>query len=73
MDDAKQIGKISAVGFSNNVSITVNYNGDPSAKLILLDNGNVAINYSVGAGETEYAEYSINNKKLAKELTDKYN
>lgn len=74
VDNATEVGKMpEGIGFINNVTISVNYNADPSAKIIILGNGNVAINYSLGAGETGYAEYSIENKKLASELTNKYN
>ena len=66
------VGKMPAVGFLTNVTITVNYKGDPSAKIIILDNGNVAINFGVGAGESGYAEYKITNKNLSNELTNKY-
>lgn len=74
VDAAVYVGKISQeIGFINNVTIEVNYNSDPSVKIIILNSGNLAINYGVGAGESGYAEYSITNKKLAAELTEKYN
>ena len=73
VDDVKEVGKVpEGIGFMFNVEITINYYGDPSTNIIILDNGNVAINKAVGVGETSYAEYEISNKNLAVELTNKY-
>ena len=73
IDSAVLVKKIAdGVGFTGNTTITINYNGDPSTKIILLNNGNIAMNLAVGAGENGYAEYSINNKKLEEELINKY-
>ena len=73
VDDAKEVGKVpEGIGFMFNVVITINYDGDPSTNIIILDNGNIAINKAVGVGETSYAEYEISNKNLAVEITDKY-
>lgn len=73
IDSAVLVKKIDdGVGFTGNTTITINYNGDPSTKIILLNNGNIAMNLAVGAGENGYAEYSINNKKLEEELINKY-
>ena len=73
VDDKEEVGKVpDEIGFISNVTITINYEGDPSTKIIILSNGNVAINSAVGAGETGYGEYKIENKNLASELTNKY-
>lgn len=73
VDDVKDVGKVpEGIDFMFNVEITVNYDGDPSTNIIILDNGNVAINKAVGVGETSYVEYEISNKNLAVELTNKY-
>lgn len=73
IDGAVFVKKIAdGVGFTGNTSITINYNGDPSTKIILLNSGNMAMNLAIGAGESGYAEYSINNKKFEEELINKY-
>lgn len=73
VDDIKEVGKVpEGIGFMFNVTIKVNYNGDPSTNIVILDNGNIAINKAVGVGETGYGEYEISNKSLATQLTDKY-
>lgn len=73
VDDTKEIGKVpEGIGFMFNVVITINYNGDPSTDIVLLDNGNIAINKAVGVGETGYTEHEIQNKTLASELINKY-
>lgn len=73
VDDIKEVGKVpEGIGFAFNVTIRINYDGDPSTAIIILDNGNIAINKAVGVGETGYVEYEINNKNLATQLTDKY-
>lgn len=73
IDDYEEIGKIpEGIGFESNIAITINYEGDPSTSIIILDNGNLVINFAVGVGETGPAEYKIENKNLASELTNKY-
>jgi len=73
VDNVKEIGALpSGIGFVSNVVITINYDEDPSTTIIILDNGNIAINKAVGVGETGYAEFEIQNKSLATELTNKY-
>ncbi len=74
VDKKEEVGKVPyGIGFtSNNVTITINHEGDPSTNIIILNNGNVAINPAVGAAESGYAEYKIENKNLATELTNKY-
>ena len=73
IDDYEEVGKVpEGIGFVSNVVININYEGDPSTNIIILDNGNIAINSAVGVGETGYAEYKIENKNLASELTNKY-
>lgn len=68
----KKIKLSDGVGNVDDTAITINYNDDPSTEIIILDNGNIAMNLAVGAGESGYAEYSINNKKLEEELINKY-
>lgn len=73
VDKKEEINNFSnEIGFIDNVTITINYEGDPSTEIIILDNGNLAINSAVGVGETGYVEYKIENKDLALELTNKY-
>lgn len=73
VDNAIEFGENSiGIGFEQNITIKINYGSDPATKIIILDNGNVAINFAEGAGETGYAEYVIENKNLATELTNKY-
>lgn len=69
VDEKKEIGKVpEGISFMFNVKITINYDSDPSVVIIILDNGNVAINQALGVGETSYVEYEIQNKSLATEL-----
>lgn len=73
VDEAKEIGQIPyGIGFESNITITVNYDADPSTVIIILDNGDIVINQALGAGETGYAKYEISNKNFATELISKY-
>lgn len=73
IDDAVSIGTLEeGIGLENLFNIEVNYNGDPTTSIIFMDNGNVAINYAVGAGESNYGEYKVSNPNLKKELIEKY-
>lgn len=73
LDDATLISTISdEFGFEFLFNIEITYNEDPSTVVIFLDNGNVAINYSVGVGETGYGEYKLSNTNLKNELIEKY-
>jgi predicted RND superfamily exporter protein len=59
-------------GYMTNTTITINYNNDPSTKIIILANGNIAMDRSVGAGDGGYAQYSLSNKEFESELFNKY-
>ena len=73
VDAAKEIGKVAeGIGFGFSVNIKINYEGDPSTVIVFLSNGNLAINFAEGVGETGYAEYEINNKNFQTELINKY-
>ena len=72
LDKVKLINKMDSVGLNNLFNIEIEYNGDPSTKIFFLDNGNLAINYSVGVGETSYAQYTIEYSNLKDELISTY-
>ena len=73
VDEPKEKGAVPVgIGFESNVIISINYHGDPSTLIILLENGNIVMNKAVGAGETGYWEYEISNKNLTNELRNKY-
>ena len=73
VDNAREVGKVpQGIGFEFSSSIKINYEGDPSTVIVLLSNGNLAINFAYGVGETGFGEYEINNKNFEVELIDKY-
>ena len=73
VDNATDIGPVpEGIGYVPDVSITVNYNNEPSTNIDVLGNGNLIIYYSGDVGEIENREYEISNKSLAQQLTSKY-
>ena len=73
LDKAEYVNTIpDEIGFIYPTTIEVNHKEDPSVKIIFMSNGNVAINYAVGAAETGYAEYNLNHKDFETEITSKY-
>ena len=72
IDNTKEIGAVPEIGFESNVTITINYNEEPSTLVVIFGNGNVGIDTAVGTAQSEFIEYEIDNKNLSSELISKY-